>query len=195
MSSSLQNKKKVNYRYTFGLPQGNEFFARVTFRVLHQKLSPKQAIEQVAGESSKFIQDKVCSQILIYGILCSQLHASVIKLFCHISPPTSPPSHPPTHPPSHPPTRPPIRPPTHPPTHAPTHAPTHPRTHPRTQVKQALLKVKEATDPSSDLYKEEFTDDLALTSMARLWDVGRTEPIKVGKASPTTGTLPGWGER
>ena len=33
--------------------------------------------------------------------------------------------------------------------------------------------------------------DLALTSMARLWDVGRSEPIKVGKASPTEGTLPG----
>ena len=31
---------------------------------------------------------------------------------------------------------------------------------------------------------------LAMTSMARLWDVGKTEPIKVGKASPTEGTLP-----
>ena len=29
-----------------------------------------------------------------------------------------------------------------------------------------------------------------MTSMARLWDVGKTEPIKVGKASPTEGTLP-----
>lgn len=27
--------------------------------------------------------------------------------------------------------------------------------------------------------KEEFVDDLALTSMARLWEVGKTEPIKV----------------
>ena len=27
--------------------------------------------------------------------------------------------------------------------------------------------------------------------MAKLWDVGRSEPIKVGKASPTEGTLPG----
>jgi ADP-ribosylglycohydrolase len=27
--------------------------------------------------------------------------------------------------------------------------------------------------------------------MAKLWDVGRSEPIKVGKASPTQGTLPG----
>merc|ERR1712178_303942 len=26
---------------------------------------------------------------------------------------------------------------------------------------------------------------------ARLWDVGKSEPIKVGKASPTEGTLPG----
>merc|ERR1712146_88701 len=33
-------------------------------------------------------------------------------------------------------------------------------------------------------------DDLAMTSMARLWDVGKTEPIKVGKASPTEGTMP-----
>merc|ERR1719201_3337965 len=29
-----------------------------------------------------------------------------------------------------------------------------------------------------------------MTSMARLWDVGKTEPIKVGKASPTEGTMP-----
>jgi len=59
------------------------------------------------------------------------------------------------------------------------------------KVKQAITKVKEATDESSSLSKEEFVDDLALTSMARLWDVGKTEPIKVGKASPTEGTLPG----
>jgi hypothetical protein len=26
--------------------------------------------------------------------------------------------------------------------------------------------------------------------MARLWDVGKSEPIKVGKASPTEGALP-----
>merc|ERR1711918_252527 len=49
----------------------------------------------------------------------------------------------------------------------------------------------EATDPAKPLSKEEFVDDLALTSMARLWDVGKSEPIKVGKASPTEGTLPG----
>ena len=59
------------------------------------------------------------------------------------------------------------------------------------KVKQALDKVAEATDPDSALSKEEYVDDLALTSMARLWDVGKTEPIKVGKASPTEGTLPG----
>merc|ERR1740130_1876183 len=59
------------------------------------------------------------------------------------------------------------------------------------KVKQALDKVREATDPSKSLFKEEYADDLALTSMARLWDVGKTEPIKVGKASPTEGTLPG----
>jgi hypothetical protein len=35
---------------------------------------------------------------------------------------------------------------------------------------------------------------IALTSsfrVASLWDVGKSEPIKVGKASPTEGTLPG----
>ena len=64
--------------------------------------------------------------------------------------------------------------------------------------------------PSSwTLQTQEFVDDLAMTSMARLWDVGKSEPIKVrldsfffmnlpllqlaqvGKASPTEGTLPG----
>merc|ERR1712129_439000 len=59
------------------------------------------------------------------------------------------------------------------------------------KVKQALDKVAEATDASRPLSKEPYVDDLALTSMARLWDVGRTEPIKVGKASPTEGVLPG----
>merc|ERR1740121_2997838 len=61
----------------------------------------------------------------------------------------------------------------------------------KNKVKQALDKVDEATDPTRPLSKEEFVDDLALTSMARLWDVGKTEPIKVGKASPTEGVLPG----
>merc|ERR1740121_2727006 len=61
----------------------------------------------------------------------------------------------------------------------------------KNKVKQALDKVEEATDPTRPLSKEEFVDDLALTSMARLWDVGKTEPIKVGKASPTEGVLPG----
>jgi hypothetical protein len=51
--------------------------------------------------------------------------------------------------------------------------------------------VEEEADPNSALFQEAFSDDLALTSMARLWDVGRSEPIKVGKASPTEGTLPG----
>ena len=51
--------RPCNQHITVDLPQGNEFFARVTYRVLHQKLSPKQAIEQVAAESPKFIRDKV----------------------------------------------------------------------------------------------------------------------------------------
>merc|ERR1711871_156465 len=94
---------------------GAEFFARVTFRVLHG--TPlEQAVDDVAKISSPFIQNKVA---------------------------------------------------------------------------QAKAKVAEATNPSKALSREEFADDLALTSMARLWDVGKTEPIKVGKASPTEGTLPG----
>ena len=59
------------------------------------------------------------------------------------------------------------------------------------KVAQAIAKYEEATDKNSELSKEPFCDDLALTSMAKLWDVGRSEPIKVGKASPTQGTLPG----
>jgi len=61
----------------------------------------------------------------------------------------------------------------------------------QSKVEQAKKKVAEAVDPATPLSKEEFADDLALTSMARLWDVGKSEPIKVGKASPTEGTLPG----
>merc|ERR1719329_736843 len=95
---------------------GGEFFSRVAFRIMHGPMTPRDAIDAVASESSPFIRDK---------------------------------------------------------------------------VKQALDKVAEATDPSSSLSKEEFVDDLALTSMARLWDVGKSEPIKVGKASPTEGVLPG----
>ncbi len=59
------------------------------------------------------------------------------------------------------------------------------------KVAQAIAKFKEATDENSALFKEQFADDLAITSMARLWDIGRSEPIRVGKASPTEGTLPG----
>jgi ADP-ribosylglycohydrolase len=95
---------------------GAEFFARVTYRIIHQSLTPREAIEQVAAKSDPWIQQK---------------------------------------------------------------------------VQQALSKVEEAMDPDQSLSTEEFVDDLALTSMARLWDVGKSEPIKVGKASPTEGTLPG----
>lgn len=59
------------------------------------------------------------------------------------------------------------------------------------KVAQAIAKYQEATNPDAPLSREPFVDDLALTSMARLWDIGRSEPIKVGKASPTEGTLPG----
>ena len=59
------------------------------------------------------------------------------------------------------------------------------------KVAQAIAKFQEEADLNSSLHQEKFSDDLALTSMARLWDMGRSEPIKVGKASPTEGTLPG----
>merc|ERR1712194_295654 len=59
------------------------------------------------------------------------------------------------------------------------------------KVQQGIAKYEEAVDPSGPLSQEDFVDDLALTSMARLWDIGKSEPIKVGKASPTEGTLPG----
>lgn len=110
-------KSMFTHRETTAL-QGGEFFSRVTFKVIHNGLSPLEAIKETTAEpgTSDFIQQK---------------------------------------------------------------------------VKQALDKVAEATNPENDLYGEEFVDDLALTSMARLWDVGKTEPIKVGKASPTEGTLPG----
>lgn len=61
----------------------------------------------------------------------------------------------------------------------------------RDKVAQGLAKADEAMNSGSALSQEVFADDLALTSMARLWDVGKVEPIKVGKASPTEGTLPG----
>jgi ADP-ribosylglycohydrolase len=59
------------------------------------------------------------------------------------------------------------------------------------KVTQSIEKVNEEADSNSSISKEKFSDDLAITSMARLWDIGRSEPIKVGKASPTEGTLPG----
>ena len=95
---------------------GCEFFARVTYRIIHGALTPREAIAEVSRQMGGWIASK---------------------------------------------------------------------------VEQALEKVAEATDPDRPLSGEEFVDDLALTSMARLWDVGKSEPIKVGKASPTEGTLPG----
>jgi ADP-ribosylglycohydrolase len=56
----------------------------------------------------------------------------------------------------------------------------------------AVAKVEEVNAPGSALAAlgTPHADDAACTSMARLWDVGRSEPIKVGKASPTEGALP-----
>jgi ADP-ribosylglycohydrolase len=59
------------------------------------------------------------------------------------------------------------------------------------KLSDAQNKVKESLDVASALSKEKLVDDVALTSMARLWEVGKSEPIKVGKASPTEGALPG----
>lgn len=60
----------------------------------------------------------------------------------------------------------------------------------RVWLKSAIAKVAESNDPSTALSRQEFVDDIAITSMTRLWDVGKSEPIKVGKASPTEGALP-----
>ena len=59
------------------------------------------------------------------------------------------------------------------------------------RLAEAIAKVHEATDSNSQLAAQgRFTDDVAITSLARLWEVGKSEPIKVGKASPTEGALP-----
>ena len=59
------------------------------------------------------------------------------------------------------------------------------------RLAEARAKVAEARDASTPLAQQgRFTDDTAITSLARLWDVGKSEPIKVGKASPTEGALP-----
>jgi ADP-ribosylglycohydrolase len=68
---------------------GAEFFARVTYRIIHQSLTPVDAVEKVAAESDPWIQQK---------------------------------------------------------------------------VQQARTKAQEAMDPEQPLSKEEFVDDLALTS-------------------------------
>jgi hypothetical protein len=60
----------------------------------------------------------------------------------------------------------------------------------RAWLHSAIAKVAESLDPSSALSRQDLVDDIAITSMARLWDVGKSEPIKVGKASPTEGALP-----
>jgi ADP-ribosylglycohydrolase len=59
------------------------------------------------------------------------------------------------------------------------------------RLAEALAKVAEAADVNSQLAKQgRFIDDVAITSLARLWEVGKEEPIKVGKASPVEGALP-----
>jgi ADP-ribosylglycohydrolase len=59
------------------------------------------------------------------------------------------------------------------------------------RLAEAVAKAAEAADGSTPLAAQgRFVDDVAITSLARLWDVGRGEPIKVGKASPTEGALP-----
>ena len=62
----------------------------------------------------------------------------------------------------------------------------------RSLVASAVAKVAEVEDGATSLASQEpgVVDDIAITSMARLWEVGKSEPIKVGKASPTEGVLP-----
>jgi ADP-ribosylglycohydrolase len=94
---------------------GAEFFMRVAWKIIHQDLTPRAAIEASGKEMGKWFQE---------------------------------------------------------------------------QVRKGVQKFEEAVDANKPLGKEEFCDDLAMTSMARLWDVGKSEPIRVGKASPTEGTMP-----
>ena len=56
-------------------------------------------------------------------------------------------------------------------------------------LRDAQAKVAEVLDPTSSLSKEEFVDDLAITSISRLWDVGKSEPIKIGKFNRNDHTL------
>ena len=49
-----------------------------------------------------------------------------------------------------------------------------------TKVNEAIDKVNEAIDPESALSKEDFCDDLAITSMGQKWTPGM-EPLKLGK--------------
>lgn len=58
------------------------------------------------------------------------------------------------------------------------------------RLEEALAKVAEAADDKSQLASQKFIDDIAVTSLARLWEVGKEEPIKIGKASPVEGALP-----
>lgn len=59
------------------------------------------------------------------------------------------------------------------------------------RLREARAKAAEAADPTSQLATNgRFVDDVAITSLARLWEVNKEEPIKIGKASPVEGALP-----
>jgi hypothetical protein len=58
---------------------GGEFFARVTFRVIHNGLTPRQAIEQVAAESDdRFIKDKVKQALAKVPFCLSAIRSSTL---------------------------------------------------------------------------------------------------------------------
>ena len=57
------------------------------------------------------------------------------------------------------------------------------------KVKEAASKAAEAADPDSALGKEEFPDELAITSMGRRWVPG-TEPLKGGKSTAVGHSFP-----
>ena len=112
---------------------GGEFFARVTFRVIHNGLTPKQAIEEVAAESNgaraferSFLARVSASLSTEFGHFLSvpspiSGELSVIFRFAKMVGRSD--------------------------------------KFIQDKVKQALDKVAEATDPTKDLYKEKFADD------------------------------------
>jgi len=60
-----------------------------------------------------------------------------------------------------------------------------------THTHTTLLHKHTHTRTHTHTHTQIHSHTLTHTHTTGLWDVGKTEPIKVGKASPTEGTLPG----